>query len=332
MRLTFKLLIPLLLLSSCYQSKLEFDAAGTFEAREILISSEQSGKVLEFRFEEGQQVNLGDTIAVIDDEALRLQELQVLARLASLQSKLAEAYPQILVLRNQKEVAKANLSALNTQVEVLAKERNRIKTLFESEAATEQQFDELDGKLKILNQNVISAEKQIEVIDAQISAAKQNTNLQNRAILSEVEPIEAQLDLIRNQISRTIIISPAEGTLLTKYIEAGEIAIMGKPLAMIADLELIELRSFVSGDQLSSISIDQDVNVYIDKNEKEYYQYPGTISWISDKAEFTPKSIQTKNERSNLVYACKVRVKNDGKIKIGMYGELSFNNSNETNE
>ena len=324
-KIYFILLSISLILFSCSESSHDFDAAGTFEAKEIIISSEANGKIIFFDLEEGAQISKGDTIAKVDVNHLFLQETQIYARLNALQSKLAESYPQTLILKEQLKVAHANIEAQETQFEVLQKEEKRIQKLREAEAATAQQLDEISGKVKVMGKQLKAAHIQLDVLNVQIKSAKQTAALQNKGVLGETAPIEAQLKIIQDQINKASILSPTDGNLIAKFAEAGELTGMGKPVAKIANLEEMDFKAYISGDQLGAVQLNQNVRVHIDQNDGAYKTYPGSNSWISDKAEFTPKSIQTKNERANLVYALKVKVQNDGDIKIGMYGELSLN-------
>jgi HlyD family secretion protein len=319
-------------LSACNKATHEFDGSGTFEATDIMISSETNSKVLQKWIDKGQTIRKGDTLYSIDPNALKLQEAQVLAKLNTLNAKLAKAYPQTNILREQYAVAEANIQAKTTQLEILKKEKSRIIKLYESEAATEQQKDDISGKVAILEKQIEAMNKQLIVISTQIESAKQTAGLQNKALLSEREPIEAQLSIIQDQINKCIVKSPIDGTVLNTFAEVGEFTAMGKPLAKIADLTSMEFIAFISGDQLSQIQLDQNVQVFVDADKNNYTAHSGTVTWISDKAEFTPKSIQTKNERANLVYAVKVKLVNDGSIKIGMYGELSLEQGQSDDE
>ena len=200
--------------------------------------------------------------------------------------------------------------------------------MFKSEAATAQMLDEINGKVDVLQKQIISAENQKSVISSQIQASKDQIAIQNRGILSEQLPMEKKVALIDDQLNRSSVMSPKDGTILTKYAEQGEFITMGKPLFKLADLSTMTLRAYISGNQLPDVKIGDIVSVYIDDAVNGSKEYQGKVSWISDKAEFTPKTIQTKDERANLVYAIKIEVKNDGNIKIGMYGEVSLAASN----
>ncbi|MFC2104890.1 HlyD family secretion protein, partial [Bacteroidota bacterium] len=247
----------------------------------------------EFNLEEGNNLEKGQYIGFIDTIPLSIQKEQLLAQKRAIASKKANISAQIEVQEQQKSILKT--------------EKDRIENLYNDNAATKQQYDDISGKYDVL-------EKQIVATKTQISS-----------VTREMEVIGKQVKLMDEQISRAKIINPIDGTVLEKYLEENEIAVTGKALYKIARLDEIELRAYVSGAQLPNIKIGQKVKVYADKDAETNQEYEGEVFWISDQAEFTPKIIQTKEERVNMVYALKVRVKNDGKLKIGMPGEVSFN-------
>lgn len=319
-------------IAACSDKHHTYDAAGSFEAKEIIISSEASGKIISFHVQEGDAIGIGDTIANIDVSHLKLQGEQIEAKLHAIQHKISDADPAVQVLIKQLAAANAKVDATQTRLDVLMKEEQRTNKLLLAEAATAQQMDEISGKVKVLEKELTASRKQAEVLSTQIESSKRTVSLQNRAILSELEPVEKQLKILDNQINKAIILSPIKGTILIRFAEPGELTSMGKPLVKIADLSDMEFTGYISGDQLPEVEIGQSVQVYIDQGKKEYKVYPGKISRISNQAEFTPKNIQTKNERANLVYAIKALVKNDGAIKIGMYGELSLTVQESANE
>ena len=319
----FLLMLSILLLS-CGKAENKYDATGTFEADEIIISSEANGKIKKFEFEEGQKIDKGITVVEIDDRNLQLQKEQILSKIEAIDQKLINANPQLIVLKEKLTTANSQLVSLETQLSVLLKERDRIEGLFASGAATEQQRDELDGRVQVLQKQIETAASQKGVLHAQMKSAKQTVALQNRGINAEKGPLDKQLLILEDQISKTQVKNPQNGVLLSKYAKAGEMTGIGKPLYKLADLSRMTLKAYISGDQLSKTKIGQKVQVFVDDAENNYREYEGAISAIAHKAEFTPKTIQTKNERANLVYAIEVDVKNDGLIKIGMYGEVNM--------
>ena len=294
---------------ACDNQKSEFDATGTFEADEVIVSSELAGRIDSFTLEEGQQVQAGKVVGTIDAENLALQKEQVEASINALREKTLDVKPQIRLLQEQLAVQKSQLATLE-------RERQRTQNLLTADAATSKQLDDINAQIDVLK-------GQMQVTQQQIRVQQTATSTQNRGILSENKPLQKRVAQLEDQLANANITNPINGTVLDKYAEQGEITAAGKALYKIADLSTMTLRAYITGDQLPQVRLGQRVKVLIDQGEK-YKELPGTISWISDKAEFTPKTIQTKDERANLVYAMKVRVKNDGYLKIGMYGEVIF--------
>jgi HlyD family secretion protein len=297
-------------LFGCAGSKIKFDAQGVFESEEVMVASELPGKLVFFNINEGDSLIQNQIVAKIDTSNLLLQKAQLAASLSALGQKLVDVAPQVELLKNQIEVQEA-------QLRNLYHEKNRIENLLKSDAATKKQFDDIVFQIE-------SLEKQIQVTKQQIKVQQSTVGTQNRSVLSESDPLQKRMDQIQDLINKSNISNPINGVVLTTYVRSGEIVGAGKPLYKIANLETLTLRVYVSGDQLSSIKIGQTVKVLVDKNKDEYTELSGKIAAIASKAEFTPKTIQTKDERANLVYAVKVLVKNDGLLKIGMYGEVKF--------
>lgn len=294
----FTLLIGLLF--SC-QSDHQPDAFGNFEAIDVLVSAEQNGKIVSFNLEEGELIEAGKVIGYIDTTQLYLQKRDILARMAAVEARMPEVASQIQVLDAQ----------LNTAL----KERKRVETLLQAEAATTKELD-----------NILS---QISVIEKQKAAMQANLNTQTRSLIAELEPLRAQMDMINFYIEKSVIISPIKGTVLSTYVEPSEFANIGKPLFKVADLTRMSLKAYISGEQLSQVQIGQKVKVFVDVPNHKYKQYEGTVTQISSKSEFTPKTVQTKEERVNLVYAMKIKVINDGAIKVGMPGEVLFDTTQQ---
>lgn len=309
MNLKHTFLLPLLvLLSACGRNGDDFDATGTFEADEVIVSAEIGGRIISFNVNEGENIPAGKTVGSIDAEGLDLQKQQVQESIKALQEKTADVRPQVDLLRDQLAVQQAELDRQ-------LKERTRTENLVKADAATGKQLDDINAQIEVLR-------RQIKVTQQQINVQRNNVQTQNRSILSEGKPLEKRVAQINEQLQKSSIKNPVEGTVLTKYAEAGEITAPGKALYKIADLSTLTLRAYITGSQLSEVKLNQHVKVRVDKGEDEYKELDGIITWISDKAEFTPKTVQTKDERANLVYAVKVKVKNDGYLKIGMYGEV----------
>jgi len=298
-------------LAACNNNKHEFDATGTFEVDEVIVSSEVPGKILSLNINEGDTIPKDRVVGQIDSTSLTLQKEQVQAAIQSLSEKKANATPQVDLLQKQ-------LAVQQSQLQNLLHEKNRFENLLKQDAATGKQVDDINAQIDV-------AKKQIAVMEQQINVQRNNIHTQNRSIMSEGNPLEKQIAEINNQIQKANIVNPISGTIITKYAEAGELTATGKALYEIADLSEMTLRAYISGDQLSQMKLNQTVKVLVDNGANAYKQMNGVITWISDKAEFTPKTIQTKDERANLVYAIKIKVKNDGYLKIGMYGEVILN-------
>ena len=311
MRSYFLFLFSLILLQACHSKKEEFDASGSFEADEVIVSSELNGQLLSFNVNEGDSLQQGQVVGSIDADNLALQKEQVEASIQSLSEKTTNVYPQVELLQDQLRVQQSQLNNL-------LHEKERIERLVRADAATGKQLDDITYQVDV-------TQKQIEVTRQQIAVQKSNVATQNRSILSEGKPLQKRAAQLQDQISKSKIINPINGVVITKYAESGEVTAPGKALFKIADLSYLTLRAYVTGAQLSQIKLNQPVAVLIDDGKKDYRKYRGVITWISDKAEFTPKTIQTKEERANLVYATKIKVKNDGYLKIGMYGEVHLN-------
>jgi HlyD family secretion protein len=284
--------IGLILLTGCDSNNDKSDAYGNFESREVIVSAKSQGEILSMNLQEGATLQAGKRVGWIDTSLLAVKREQLQTQKSSLNAKLDNIEAQAAV---QKE-----------QIESLITEKQRIERLLEEDAATDQQFDDIQGKLNV-------ARKRLESIKTQ-----------KKSVYSERRVLEKQIKEVNTQIDNCKITNPIRGTVLEKYLEPSEIAAPGKPIYKIADLSEMNLRVYVSGAQLPHVKIGQEVEVLIDKNEEENQKLKGTVSWISPEAEFTPKIIQTKEERVDLVYAVKVRVKNDGRIKIGMPGEVNF--------
>ena len=311
-------------LLSCNNSDDAYDASGTFEADELMVTAKGIGTILQLNVEEGQQLTLNEKVGEIDPKNVELQKEQVLASIDAIEQKTSSALPQIQVLQSQISGQSANVSILQEQLQNAVRERNRTANLVAKDAATKKQLDDANGQIKVIQKQIIAARSQLSVLQQQISTTKENVSIQNRAILSERKPAEKKVEQIDEQLKNNTIESPISGMVLTKYLNQGEFAAVGKPIFKMANLDIMTLKTFITGDQLPQLKVGQKVTVLIDAGEGKTKELPGTVYWISSKAEFTPKTIQTKNERANLVYAVKIHVKNDGFIKIGMYGDVKF--------
>lgn len=296
MNKTYLFLISLMVLAGCGNGDDQFDATGNFEADETIISSEAAGKILQFNIQEGQTLKAGEVVGYIDTLQLRLKKKQL-----QLSAK--------AVMARQPDTAK-QLATIREQIETAKKEKARFESLLKDDAATQKQVDDLTAQLALLQK--------------QYDALQSSLNTTTSSLQSEVKPIEVQVEQLQDQIRKSQIINPVNGTVLVKYAEENEVTAPGKALYKIANLSDIILRAYITGTQLPEIKLNQEVEVLVDNSEGGYKTYKGVVTWVSDKAEFTPKTIQTKEERANLVYAIKIKVKNDGYLKLGMYGEVNF--------
>ena len=274
----------------------DFDATGTFEATEVTVSAEANGRILCFDVEEGDSVEAAVPVGAIDTVQLYLQKLQLEWQVASARSSRPDVRKQATALREQ-------IAQQQT-------ERRRVENLLKDGAATTKQLDDIDAQLKILQGQ----------LDALLSTLHNNL----ASIDENSSAIELQIAQIEDRLSKCRIVSPVGGTVLAKYAEAGELAAVGRPLMKVADLGQVYLRAYFTSEQLSSLRLGQQVTVTADFGGDERIDYPGRITWIASESEFTPKSIQTRNSRANLVYAVKIAVKNDGRLKLGLYGEVKL--------
>lgn len=291
-----RLLIPItmLLTAAACNRNTDFDATGTFEATEVVVSAEANGRITAFDAEEGDTVETLEQVGAIDTVQLYLQKLQLQRSAAS--------------VRSTKPDISRQLSSLRERISKQQTERRRIESLLKDGAATEKQLDDVDAQLKVLNSEY----------DAMLSTLENNT----ASIDANSSAIDLQIAQIDDRLAKSRIISPIGGTVLAKYAEAGELATVGRPLMKVADLDAIYLRAYFTSEQLADLKIGQEVTVTADFGGDSRFDYKGRITWISSESEFTPKTIQTRNSRANLVYAVKIAVRNDGRLKIGTYGEV----------
>ncbi len=284
-------------LAACNRGDDNFDATGTFEATEILVSSEANGKIMELNIEEGDRLDAGAMLGYIDSTQLYLKKMQLAAGLRSVDVRKPDIRKQI--------------AALEQQIATARTEQQRMENLVKAKAGNQKQVDDIVNNIKYLQKQ----------LDAQYSTLNKTTGGAD----ADAESILYQIMQLDDQLQKSRITNPSTGTVLVKYAEPGEVTAAGKPLYKIADTDLLYLRAYITADQLSTLKQGQAVRVFADYGDSDRREYPGTITWISDKSEFTPKGIQTKDERANLVYAIKIAVKNDGYLKIGQYGETRFN-------
>jgi HlyD family secretion protein len=296
------------LIVSCKGNENPYDASGTFEAVETIVSAEVTGRITQLDLEEGQELKAGQIVGHIDSLQLYLKKKQLEAQIKATGSKLPDIAAQTNVYKQQLAVSQVRLDNL-------LHEQKRIQNLLKADAATPKQLDDMNAQIAEL-------QKQLEVIRKQDDAQASVLRTQTSGMRADVLPLYVQIEQINDQLAKSRIINEVNGSVLTKYAEINEMAVAGKPLYKVADLSTIILRAYITGDQLPKVKLNQNVKVLVDSANGKYRELQGQIEWISSKAEFTPKTIQTKDERANLVYAVKIRLKNDGLLKIGMYGEV----------
>ncbi|MEX2600096.1 MAG: HlyD family efflux transporter periplasmic adaptor subunit [Balneolaceae bacterium] len=294
MELKRLMLLPIigLLAVSCTEEELS-DAYGQFEAVETVISAEASGRLQTFDVQEGDHLEAGRVIGQIDSTQPALRKKELMASLSSMRNRVSELDAQAAIYRSQLQTAETELA--------------RLESLYSENAATQQQIDAGRGQVETLN-------RQIDAVE-----------VQKQSVYSELETLQVRIEQVEDQLSKTVILNPVFGTVLNTFAEPHELVTTGSPLYQIANLDEMILRAYVSGAQLPGVQIGAAVDVLMDETATENRQLTGTVSWVSSEAEFTPRMIQTKEERVTQVYAVKIRVENpDGRIKIGMPGEVNF--------
>ena len=283
-------------LCACGSGNGDYDASGIFETTEVIVSAKGSGEIERLDIDEGRIVVSNETVGFIDTTQLALKRQQLIATLSATDSRKLDVNRQ--------------LASIRQQITNLKTEQHRFEELVKANAASQKQLDDINYNL--------------EVLEKQLSATSEQIGSSNTSLTGQSASIEAQVAQIDDQIANSIISSPIKGTVLSKYAEQGEFVSIGRALFKVGDVENMKLRAYITASQLTMLRIGQQVKVYADLGEEDRKEFEGTVSWISDEAEFTPKTIQTRDERSNLVYAIKILVKNDGTIKRGMYGDVKF--------
>jgi len=283
----------LLLLAGCTDTQ-EYAASGTFEATEVTVSAEATGRILDLRFEEGDSLRAGEQVGSIDSVQLYLQRLMLMRQRSSVESNRPDVDSQV--------------AAIRAQIDKAQQERNRVERLLEDGAATTKQLDDIVSQINVLN--------------SQLDASLSTLNNSVTSIDENASAIDLQIAQVEDQLTKCRISSPIDGLVLAKYVEAGELASPGRPIMKVADMERLYLRSYFTSDQLAGLQLGQEVTVVADFGADQQFEYSGKVTWISSESEFTPKSIQTRNSRANLVYAVKIAVQNDGRLKIGLSGTV----------
>ncbi len=285
-----------IMLASCAGNDVAYDASGVFEATEVIVSAKAQGEITALNFDEGDSVLLGDTLGIIDSRQLALRRQQLDATLLANDSRMLDVSKQIASLREQ--IANAR------------REKNRFTELLNAKAATQKQVDDITY--------------QISTLEAQLRALTEQVESQNRSLSRKSQGIASQIGQVDVQMGDAIVTAPLTGIVMQRYCEPGEYAMPGKALFKVADVHHIKLRAYVDAEQVNSLRIGQKATVYADQGTDARRAYEGRVIWIASNAEFTPKTVQTRDERANLVYAVKIAVENDGLIKVGMYGDVAF--------
>ena len=290
------LLVLALAMTACGKGNKVYDASGVFESTEVTVSAEGNGKIMSLDLQEGDRLEAGAVVGCIDTVQLYLSKIQLEA------SRRAVGSGRLNISRQ--------IAALESQIAKQRQELDRFTKLEQAGASNRKQVEDIQA--------------QLDILERQLAAQKESLQNTNSNVSGQADALEAQMAQLEDRIRKCVITSPVSGTILAKYSEAGELAVQGRALFKVADLESIRLRAYITADQLTNVKLGQAVKVYADQGTSGRKEYDGTLIWTSDKAEFTPKTIQTRAERANLVYAVKIAVKNDGLIKLGMYGEVKF--------
>lgn len=290
------LLVLALAITSCGKGNKAYDASGVFESTEVTVSAEGNGKIMSLDLQEGDRLEAGAVVGCIDTVQLYLSKIQLEA------SRRAVGSGRLNISRQ--------IAALESQIAKQRQELDRFTKLEQAGASNRKQVEDIQA--------------QLDILERQLAAQKESLQNTNSNVSGQADALEAQVMQLEDKIHKCVITSPVSGTILAKYSEAGELAVQGRALFKVADLDNIRLRAYITADQLTGLKLGQSVKVFADQGTSGRKEYAGTLVWISDKAEFTPKTIQTRDERANLVYAVKIAVKNDGLIKLGMYGDIKF--------
>ena len=290
------LLVLALAIASCGKGNKAYDASGVFESTEVTVSAEGNGRIMSLDLQEGDRLEAGAVVGCIDTVQLYLSKIQLEA------SRRAVGSGRLNISRQ--------IAALESQIAKQRQELDRFTKLEQAGASNRKQVEDIQA--------------QLDILERQLAAQKESLQNTNSNVSGQADALEAQVMQLEDKIRKCVITSPVSGTILAKYSEAGELAVQGRALFKVADLDNIRLRAYITADQLTRLKLGQSVKVFADQGTSGRKEYAGTLVWISDKAEFTPKTIQTRDERANLVYAVKIAVKNDGLIKLGMYGEVKF--------
>ena len=302
----------------------EYDATGTFEATEVTISAEANGQLTLLSADEGQEVARGTVMGYVDKKQLELKKQQLEASLRQLDA----SRKQLAATRSSNDSRQLDLekqlASIRQQIANAQRERQRFSELYKDGAVARKQVDDIVYQISVLEKQLTATEDQIRSNNAAFDDQNRGISAQIEGVSQQADGIEAQIAQIDDQIAKADIVSPIMGTILEKYVESGELVTVGKPLLKLADTQNMFIRAYVTSAQLQQVKVGQKVKVFADYGDNQKHTYDGTVTWISNRSEFTPKTILTDDERADLVYAMKVALKNDGFVKIGMYGEVKF--------
>ncbi|MBQ7420969.1 MAG: HlyD family efflux transporter periplasmic adaptor subunit [Prevotella sp.] len=309
---------------ACGEKDVDYDASGVFETTEVIVSAKSAGEITSFTVEEGQNILAGTVLGSIDANQLKLKKTQLDASKAQLNANKKQLGASKTAANSHVLDLEKQVASIKQQISNAQKEKARFQSLLKDGAATRKQVDDIGYQISVLQAQLAATQEQIASSNRSFSSQSAGIDAQIQGVDAQNAGVDAQQAQIDDQISNTYIKSPITGIVLAKYAEQGEYAVPGKALFKISDVNDMKLRAYITADQLTDIKLGQKVTVFADQRKSGRKEYQGTVTWISDKAEFTPKTIQTRDERANLVYAIKVSVKNDGLIKRGMYGDIKF--------
>ena len=313
-----------IIVAACSKKEKEYDATGTFEATEVTISAEANGQLTLLSADEGQEVARGTVMGYVDKKQLELKKQQLEASLRQLDA----SRKQLAATRSSNDSRQLDLekqlASIRQQIANAQRERQRFSELYKDGAVARKQVDDIVYQISVLEKQLTATEDQIRSNNAAFDDQNRGISAQIEGVSRQADGIEAQIAQIDDQIAKADIVSPIMGTILEKYVESGELVTVGKPLLKLADTQNMFIRAYVTSAQLQQVKVGQKVKVFADYGDNQKHTYDGTVTWISNRSEFTPKTILTDDERADLVYAMKVALKNDGYVKIGMYGEVKF--------
>ena len=320
----FILMTAVALLTACGNKDAQYDATGVFETTEIIVSARGTGEIMQFGVEEGQTVKAGEQLGYLDMTQLELKKAQLNASQQQLNASKKQLGANKTATNSHVLDLEKQVASIKQQITNAQKEKARFQALLKDGAATKKQVDDISYQISVLQKQLAATQEQIKASNKSFSSQSSGIDAQMQGVDAQNAGVDAQKAQIDDQMKNSIITSPVDGVVLSKYAEQGEYAAPGRALLRIGDVSEMKLRAYVSADLLTRLQIGQKVVVYVDQDKTGRKEYEGTVSWISSEAEFTPKTIQTRDERSNLVYAVKITVKNDGLIKRGMYGDVKF--------